>query len=290
MSQPSSEANTLGLTIIALVAFAANSVLCRLALDGGHIDPGSFTFLRLFSGAITLTLLVIVLAAPQPSVKKREGSWLGGFYLFGYAVCFSYAYVSLPAGTGALILFGSVQVSMLVFSWFKGERFSRYQWFGIAIAFSGLVFLMLPGAESPSLMGFVLMALSGLAWGGYTILGKKAGSPLLATTQNFQYASLLSLPLLVILYWGFNVSAQGVFLAIASGAIASGFGYAIWYKVLPRLHAATAAVSQLSVPIIATLGGVILIAEPLTLRLSIASLLVLGGIFVVIKTKPKSAS
>lgn len=269
------------LTVLALIAFAANSVLSRLALESNAIDAASFSVIRLISGAITLFILLGVLKKNQHKNKSR-GSWLAGFLLFLYAVSFSYAYLSLDTGTGALILFGSVQITILLISLYTGTHPHLSEWIGIALAFTGFVYLMLPDVSAPSITGFLLMLLAGIAWGGYTLIGRNSSSPLAETSYNF----LRTLPFLLVLFVfsldKIHFSADGIFLAIASGSIASGIGYSIWYAALTHLSNTQAAVVQLLVPIIAALGGVLFVAEPITLRLTIAGLLVLGGVSVVI--------
>ncbi|MGO2234440.1 MAG: DMT family transporter [Marinomonas sp.] len=286
--------------ILALLAFAANSVLCRLALNNGLIDPAQFTTWRLFSGAVTLVLLSAIhcLKHRHSGLKTiwLEGSWLSAFALFIYALGFSYAYVTLETGIGALILFGAVQLTLILLAVWVGQKLVWLEWLGLAIAFAGFVYLVLPTLSSPSLFGFVLMTLAGVAWGVYTWRGKISAKPLFATTSNF--VRTLPILLLALVAIQFNAAQaaspqlDGIMLAIASGAIMSGIGYAIWYAALPYLSASMAAVLQLLVPIIATLGGVIFANESITLHLVIATLSVLGGVLLVIiarKRTPKNA-
>lgn len=279
---------TILLTILALLAFAANSVLCRLALDENSIDAASFTIIRLLSGILILFILLNFKFFSKENRSKAidsKGSWSASLMLFIYAICFSFAYISLDTATGALILFGSVQISMILLSVFSGNRLHFSEWIGIFLAFSGFVYLILPDLTTPSLHGFVLMTLSGVAWGIYTLIGRGSKNALMDTAYNF----LRTLPLLIIVaiftFSQSNYTQQGVLLAIASGAIASGIGYAIWYQALSGLSATKAAVVQLSVPIIAALGGVIFVAEAITQRLTLSSLMVLGGILIVITGK-----
>jgi drug/metabolite transporter (DMT)-like permease len=270
---------TLFLTVLALLAFAGNSVLCRLALNDDVIDAASFTSIRLFSGIVFL--LFIVLIKTRKRINIKDGNWLSSFLLFLYAITFSYAYISLDTGTGALILFGSVQITMIVFSLIKGRKFLLVEWLGLLFAILGLVLFLLPGASAPPLTGFVLMALSGVAWGFYTIIGKNTQKPLIDTANNF----LRTLPFIVLIsllsFDSMYLSNQGIILAIISGAITSGLGYAIWYSALAGLSVTQAANVQLSVPIIAAFGGILFSNEIITLKLLTSSLLVLGGIFVV---------
>ena len=266
-------------TAMAMVAFAANSVLCRLALGGASIDPISFTSVRLLSGAVTLALLIAINIDRN---NKSRGSWPAALALFVYAIAFSLAYLSLDTGTGALILFGAVQITMITISLFSGGRLSKGEWLGVFIAFAGFVYLVLPGVSAPSPIGFALMSAAGIAWGIYTLSGSGSVSPLSDTAWNF----LRTLPLVVLLavgllWWTPQLSREGIVLAILSGAIASGMGYAIWYAALAGLGATQAAVVQLSVPVIAALGGVLLAAEQLSLRLLFSAGLILGGILIV---------
>ncbi|MEB8433448.1 DMT family transporter [Cocleimonas sp. KMM 6892] len=274
---------TILFTVLALLAFAGNSVLCRLALKGDVIDAASFTAIRLFSGIVFLMLLVVIQTKGKVNLKK--GSWLSAFLLFLYGITFSYAYISLDTGTGALILFGVVQVTMILTGLLQGKSLIPIEWIGLCLAFSGLVLFLVPGAAAPSLSGFGLMTLSGIAWAFYTLAGRGSQNPLLDTTNNF----LRTLPFILLLIF-FTVdkaqlSSQGVLLAILSGSVTSGLGYAIWYSALSGLTITKAAIIQLSVPIIAAIGGVIFVSEEITTMLIVSSLLVLGGILVVILGK-----
>ncbi len=274
-------------TTIALCAFAGNSVLCRLALGETAIDASSFTSIRLLSGIVMLVLISAV-SASKSSLNKSEtskGSWRAALMLFIYAATFSYAYVSLETGTGALILFASVQITMVLVGVFSGNMLHTIEWLGLGIAFVGLIYLVLPGLATPSLFGFILMSIAGIAWGFYTLLGRTCQNPLSDTTYNF----LRTLPFVIILaavtLHNSHLSTQGVLLAIFSGAIASGAGYTIWYMALGGLSTIQAAVLQLLVPAIAALGGVIFVGEPMSLRLVLSSLLILGGILCIILGK-----
>ncbi|XQW85293.1 DMT family transporter [Thalassotalea piscium] len=270
-------------TFVALVTFAANSVICRLALGGGSIDAASYTMIRLLAGVIALLILVKLGKKGKPHAKK--GSWLGGITLFLYACTLSYAYISLDTATGALILFGAVQLSILLFSYFRGDKFHLLEWLGIIIAFVGFVYLVFPLMSQPSMIGAVLMVVSGASWGMYTLVGQGSKRPLIDTCYNFVRTIPFVLILCLLTYDQLEFTNQGVLLAILSGAITSGVGYAIWYLVLPSLATTQAAVLQLTVPIIAALGGVIFVSEPITLRLFISSVFVLGGIALVIFAK-----
>jgi drug/metabolite transporter (DMT)-like permease len=274
-----------------------------LALASGEIDPGSFTMVRLVSGAATLMLILMFrnmrrrdtthtqTGSLSVQVNGSQGSWLGASTLFAYALGFSYAYIELDTGTGALILFGSVQLSMIAYGLFKGERFNIWQWFGLATAFIGLLYLLWPNISTPSFVGALLMVAAGLAWGMYSIIGRGSQDALADTAFNFLRSGAfvvgLFIGLTVVTNEQLELSFYTFMLALLSGALASGMGYAIWYSVLPKLSAMNAAVAQLSVPIIAALGGLLLVNEPITLRLAIASVLVLGGVYIVMKLKTK---
>lgn len=279
---------TIGFLLLSLLAFAANSVLCRLALGSEQIDPASFTVIRIMSGAVVLGLLLLLRNPKLMSQHSSRGSWPGALSLFVYAVAFSYAYMTLSTGTGALILFGTVQVTMIIAAIVKGHKVSRFELAGVALAFGGMTYLMLPSLSTPSLFGFLLMFISGIAWGFYTLIGQRSESPLSDTGFNFIRCIPFAFILLIAMVSNLQIQMQGVLLAALSGALASGIGYAIWYRVLPNLSHSVAAVSQLSVPVIAAIGGLIWVAEPFTPRLMIASLLVLGGIAIVIYAKKSS--
>ncbi len=279
------------LTCIALLAFAGNSVLCRLALGGNAVDAGSFTVIRLLSGSITLLAILLCVEARTrhrtvrpslPTSLRAAGSWFSALMLFLYALCFSYAYLSLDTGTGALILFGAVQITMILLSLLSGQRLQSFEWLGMLVAFAGFVYLVLPGVQTPSLSGFLLMTLTGIAWGVYTLKGRGASSPLRTTAANFLRTVPLVLLLLVLVVWDATLSTPGVLLAIASGALASGAGYAVWYMALRDLSATQAAVVQLLVPVIAAAGGVVFADEALSARLVVSAALVLGGILLVV--------
>jgi len=267
-------------TSFALVAFAFNSILCRLALQTDEIDWASFTLVRLVSGAITLIAIYLSFNKKREDVKR--GSWFSAFFLFAYAVCFSCAYINLTTGTGALVLFGSVQATMILWGWLRGERLRARQLLGLLLALGGLVALIFPGLSAPPLFGSVLMLGAGFAWGIYSLRGKTTADPASATTGNFIRAVPFAVVLAVTFSPWMNASAAGVSYAIVSGAITSGLGYVIWYAVLPTLQAASAATVQLSVPVLTALGGILLLGEPLTFRFVVASIAILGGIALVV--------
>lgn len=271
------------LVVVAMIAFAANSVLCRLALAQTSMDPASFTLVRMLSGAAGLGLIALVRG------KAMAGSWRGAAALLGYAAAFSFAYVSLPAGTGALLLFGAVQATMVIAGLVRGEHPLPVQWFGLGLAVIGLTVLVAPGVSAPPPVGAGLMLASGIAWGLYSILGRSAGDAIAVNAGNFARAVPLALaPLAGMAVAGrLEVPAMGLAYAVLSGAVASGLGYALWYQVLPQLTAARAASVQLSVPVITALGAVALLGETISLRLVLASAAVLGGIALVIAGRRK---
>ncbi len=265
---------------LALVAFAGNSVLCRLALGEGQIDAASFTVIRLLSGALVLALILI--ASGKGRTTTSKGSWLSALMLFLYAVTFSYAYISLDTGTGALILFGVVQITMILVSIVSGNRLHLSEWVGVTIAFVGFLYLVLPSLTTPSLNGFILMSLSGVAWAFYTLRGRQSKSPTADTAYNFIRTTPLFLVLAIVGFQDANLSREGIILATISGAIASGVGYIIWYIALGGLTATQAAVMQLLVPVIAAAGGVVFANEIVSARLVWSSIMVLGGILTVV--------
>lgn len=264
------------LTALALLAFAANSLLCRMALVGGLIDPVTFTTVRLASGA--LALLPLALVGGNPGAKPARGSWASAAALFAYAIAFSLAYLSLDTGMGALLLFGAVQLTMLLAALRGGERMTGRQWLGFTLAVAGLCYLVWPGLESPDPLGALLMVSAGIAWGAYSLWGRGVSSPFAMTGGNFLRAVPLSLAASLLALGQFEATAQGVFLAALSGALTSGVGYVIWYAALPGLGTSRAAVVQLLVPALAALGGVLVLDELLTQRLLLASGLILGGV------------
>jgi drug/metabolite transporter (DMT)-like permease len=269
------------LTLAAMIAFAGNSLLCRAALRQTGIDAASFTFIRLLSGALALWLILKL----RQTARANAGTWLSALALFAYAAAFSFAYNSLSAGTGALLLFGAVQATMILWGLHRGARLHARQLIGLALASGGLVLLVFPGLSAPPPGGSALMLGAGVAWGIYSLRGKDAGDPISATAGNFfravPFAALLSITLFP---WA-RVDRAGLVYAIISGAFASGLGYVIWYTALPGLKAASAATVQLSVPVLAATGGILLLGEPLTVRFLLASGAVLGGIALVVIEK-----
>ena len=277
-------ARTLLLTTLAMLAFAGNSLLCRVALRDTGIDPTSFSALRLLAGALVLGLLLRLRRGPS----TVTGDWRGAVALFVYAAAFSYAYVNLDAGTGALLLFASVQLSMIAWGLFKGERLSPMQTLGSALALAGLVGLLLPGASTtPAIAASLLMILSGIAWGAYSLLGRGSSDPLAATAGSFIRAMPIAAVLCLVAFPSLEWDRPGVIYALLSGGLTSGVGYAIWYAVLPRLAATQAASIQLSVPLLTALAGSLLLSEPLTGRLLVAGLTILGGIVLVLLARSR---
>jgi len=267
---------TASLTTAALVAIAANSLLCRLALGEGQIDAASYTSLRLLSGAATLS--VILAASGRSNGTKQVRSWTSAAMLFLYAVSFSFAYLTLDAGTGALILFGAVQATMILAGFFEGHRPRALEWVGLIGAFGGLVYLVSPGVSAPAPLGSALMALAGAAWGIYSLRGRGSADPVAATTANFVRAVPFALVVSLAVLPDFHITSRGAWLAIASGAVASGMGYVVWYAALKDLTTTRAAVVQLSVPVLAAVGGVLFLSEAVTYRLVISSIVILGGV------------
>jgi drug/metabolite transporter (DMT)-like permease len=266
------------LTAVAMIAFAGNSLLCRVALRGDAIDPASFTLIRIASGAMMLSAIALVRNAGW----RGAGNWPSAIALFSYAAAFSFAYLSLSAGTGALLLFGAVQATMILWGWWRGERLRALQLVGLALTVGGLVALVFPGLSAPSFAGSSLMIAAGFAWGVYSLRGKAAGDPVRATAGNFIRAVPFAIALGLAFLPSLRADAAGLGYAILSGAIASALGYAIWYSVLPSLHAANAATVQLSVPVLTALAGILLLGEPLTLRFLVAAVAILGGIALVV--------
>lgn len=271
------------LTGVALIAFAANSVICRLALGSGVIDAASFTVLRLLSGIVVL--LAITIATTGFKNNNKRGGWTASLMLFIYAVSFSYAYISLTTGTGALILFGSVQITLILYSLTRGTRLQFLEWFGLAFSLLGFFYLVLPGATMPSIHGLLLMITSGVAWGFYTVLGKASVAPLLESTLNFSRTLPFVTLLIIFTMNHISYSWSGTLLALLSGGIMSGVGYTIWYIALGGLSFTQAAVVQLLVPIIAALGGVMFMSEEISFRLVISGAMVLGGVLMVTLAK-----
>lgn len=278
MTTEAARTRTFALTVVALVAFATNSVLCRLALGDGTIDAASFSTIRLTSGAVTL--LLIMRLTGRGRISGRGGSWTSAAMLFLYAVPFSFAYLSLSTGTGALILFPAVQITMIVAALMAGERPGPLEWGGFGVALAGLLYLMSPGLQAPSVVGSLLMVISGFSWGVYSLRGRGSADAVAATTDNFMRSVPFVLAVSVIMVRTTHLSADGILLAVASGALASGLGYVIWYAALPGLTVTQAGIVQLSVPALAALGGVALMSEAVTLRLVVSAALILGGVAV----------
>ena len=269
------------LTLLAMTAFAGNSLLCRQALKRTTIDAASFTFIRILSGAVVLWLVVMLRKRTRP----KAGNWASALTLFAYAAAFSFAYLSLSAGTGALLLFGAVQATMIIWGLGQEERLRTRQWLGLVLAVAGLVALLLPGLSAPPITGALLMVCAGIAWGFYSLRGKGAGDPVTTTAGNFLRAVVFVTVLSIALLPWARLDRAGVGYAVLSGAIASGVGYVIWYSALPGLKAASAATVQLSVPVLASAGGILFLGESITLRFLFASIAVLGGIALVITEK-----
>ena len=272
------------LTLFAMTAFAGNSLLCRMALKHSGIDPASFTTIRIVSGAITLWLIVRV----RGGTSGLLGNWPSALALFVYAAAFSFAYVSLSAGTGALLLFGAVQATMIGYSSWAGNRLAAPQKLGLLVALGGLVGLMLPGLSAPALNGSLLMVAAGVSWGVYSLHGRGGGDPLRVTAGNFMRAVVPAAFVSVATLPAVSLDLSGVGFAVASGALASGVGYAIWYTALPGLKVTSAATIQLSVPVIAAMAGIVFLNEELSLRLFIASCAILGGIALVVVQRRRS--
>jgi drug/metabolite transporter (DMT)-like permease len=274
------------LTALAMVAFAANSLLCRLALGADEIDAASFTTIRVLSGVATLVLISYAQHRPP---SRSSANWRSALALFAYMIFFSFAYISLGAANGALILFGAVQLTMFAAALSAGERFPPLALVGLAVAVGGLVYLVSPGLSAPDLLGAALMAVAGIAWGAYSLLGRGAPDPLTATTMNFIYCAPLVVIVSLFSLTQLHLSPTGVAYAIASGAVASGCGYVVWYAALRGLTAGRAATVQLSVPVIAAIGAAILLSEAVTLRLVAASIATLGGVGLVLAQRATPA-
>ena len=273
-------------TSFTMIAFASNSILNRLALGQGSIDAVSYTTVRLMAGALTLWLISSLQRnSPEP---KFRGNAVSAFMLFLYAIAFSFAYLSLSAGTGALLLFGTVQVAMILVALRTGERPQLLEWLGVLLALGGLVYLVMPGLKAPSLLGSTLMMMAGIAWGLYSLRGRGTASPLADTAGNFIRAVPLIIAVRLITLNNMQILQSGILLAVLSGAVASGLGYVIWYAALRGLTATRAAIVQLSVPVLAAWGGIAFLAEEISLRLILAGALILGGIALAITGRRKS--
>ena len=274
------------LTFLALVSFAANSIFARLALGALSIDPASYTAVRLITGAATLWLIVRFGQADKPTVSDR-GGWTAAAMLFLYAAAFSFAYITLAAGTGALILFAAVQITMIGAGLYSGERPSPLHWLGLLIAVAGLVYLVSPGITAPPAVGSLLMGTAGVAWGLYSILGRGVTDPVHATAKNFLSTVPLTLIVLIFGLPSLAVTAEGFLWAALSGSITSAVGYVIWYAALRGLSATLAATVQLSVPALAGLGGVLFLSEPMTWRLILSGAIILSGVALAIFSRKK---
>lgn len=264
------------LTGFTLIAFAANSLFTRMALGAGSIDAASFMTIRLISGAAML-LAITTFSQGRPA-RPVQAKWTAALMLFLYAIAFSFSYLQLAAGTGALILFGSVQVTMILVALKQGENPKTLEWVGLLLALMGLVYLVSPGLAAPPVAGAALMVIAGVAWGVYSLLGRGAKDPLANTTANFVRAAPLALGVSLVSLPSLQVSLPGITLALLSGALASGLGYALWYAALRGLTATRAATVQLAAPVLAAVGGILFLQEALSLRLVLASLMILGGI------------
>lgn len=287
------------LTALALIAFAANSFLCRWSLGDELIDATSFTTVRIVSGAVALLLICLTrrgtaaqtTSEPPPGATTAVGvsPWLTGGLLFSYAICFSLAYVSLNTGLGALLLFGAVQVTMMTAALRTGERLTAASWMGFAMAIAGVIYLLRPGATAPPLLGAMLMIGSGVSWGLYSIAGKTAGDPILRTAVNFRIAVIPAVIASGIAYASLQLQSRGVLYAAISGALTSGGGYVLWYSVLPSLSRTQAAILQLLVPVIAAAAGIAFLGEALSSRLIISTLMIATGVAVTVLTKRPAA-
>jgi drug/metabolite transporter (DMT)-like permease len=273
------------LTLVTLVAFAANSRLCRMALGDNHIDPVSFTTVRIASGALILIPLARF-TTESATDSKRQGSWGSGLALFFYAGALSLAYISLDTGMGALILFGSVQATMIGAGIVSGEQPRAIQWIGIVTALGGLAYVVWPGMSAPDLKGAILMLLSGIAWGAYSLRGKGVSAPIATTAGNFVRAVPMAVCGSIIAFATIHYENIGIVLALVSGTITSALGYVLWYRVLRNLSTTQAAIVQLLVPVIAAFGGVAFLTEQVTTRLIISSVLILGGVAVTVLHPP----
>lgn len=283
MPQRGEPVKTVLFTALALVCFAANSILCRLALASHSVDPATFTAVRLLSGATVLSLIVFA-SGKRPG---QGGSWASGLMLFIYAIAFSLAYIKLGAGTGALLLFGSVQATMITASIVSKKHPSAGQWLGLVLAVAGLVWLVLPGLKAPPLDRALLMAVAGIAWGVYSVRGPGGNDPVASTAGNFlRAAPLAAIPILIMLS-GLHASSRGLLWAVLSGAVTSGLGYVFWYTALPGLGSIRAAVVQLTVPVLAAAGGVLLLKEGLSFRLMVSAAIVLSGVALALASRKR---
>jgi drug/metabolite transporter (DMT)-like permease len=282
---------TIVLTLFALFAFAANSVLCRLALNVEQVNPADFTSVRLLCAAFILVLIIIIKDKSVIGKINQYGSHAGALSLFIYAAGFSYAYITLSTATGALILFAAVQFTMLFKGWLTGNKMGFQEYTGILLSLLGFIYFVFPELEKPSLVGCLLMVLAGIAWGIYSLIGAKSIHPLYDTASNFLRLTPIAIIGLIVMYFSFgiDISLNGLLYTFGSGALASGVGYTIWYQVMPELKPSIAAVCQLSVPIWAALGGILLVNEPIDLHIAVSASVILGGILLVILAKKKSS-
>ncbi|MFT5837646.1 MAG: drug/metabolite transporter (DMT)-like permease [Flavobacteriales bacterium] len=280
---------TIFLTFLSLFAFAANSVLCRLALNTEQVHPADFTSIRLLCAALILTFILIIKNKSVLTNINQYGSHAGALFLFVYAAGFSYAYITLNTATGALILFAAVQFTMLFKGWLVGNRMGHQEYAGILLSLLGFIYFVFPELEKPSLVGCLFMVLAGIAWGMYSLIGAKSTNPLFDTASNFIRLTPIAIIGLTAMYFSFGIkiSPKGLLYTFSSGALASGIGYTIWYQVLPRLKPSIAAVCQLSVPIWAVIGGVLIVNEPIDLHLAVSTFIILGGILLVTLAKKK---
>ena len=285
------------LTFLAMIAFASNSLLCRAALKQTTIDAATFTLDRILSGAFALWIIVTIAAVHDRRTNSSgaqraplQGTWLSALALCIYAAAFSFAYITLPAGTGALLLFGAVQATMISWGFRKGERLDTIQTIGLVAALAGLILLLFPGLSAPAPVSSILMLSAGVAWGIYSLRGRGEKSPASATAGNFVRAVPFAALISVIMIRHHRFDLLGAIYAVISGAITSGLGYVIWYSALRGLKATSAATVQLSVPVLAALGGIIFLGEPITLRLVLASFAILGGIALVLIEKNRATS
>jgi drug/metabolite transporter (DMT)-like permease len=277
------------LTGAALIGFSGNSLLCRAALGGGTIDAASFTTIRIVSGAVVLAILARAMLGVSP--LRSGGNMRGALALAAYAVCFSFAYLRLQAGSGALILFGAVQITMIGAGFWAGERPNWREWVGFAAAFGGLLALTMPSARAPDPLGAVLMTLAGIAWAAYSLLGRRAKAhPLGVTAQNFLLAIPLALIASAVSHSEQHVTPTGALLAFASGSLASGVGYSLWYAALRGLTSTRAAIVQLSVPVVTAACSTLLLGEQIALRLLLTGAMILGGVGLAVTSRTRAPS
>lgn len=275
------------LTLFTMLCFAGNSVFGRLALSTTSIDPSSYTFVRLVCGALVLCVLVIFREkiSLRQLLPSNRASWFSSLALFVYASAFSFSYADLTTATGAVLLFGAVQATMIGYGVMRGEPLAILQWLGVVISVAGFIGLMLPGIEAPELLPSMVMFISGVAWGVYSLRGQGADKPLMSTAINFIGATAISAVLITVCWSQVIFDRDGFIYAALSGGLTSAIGYAVWYQVLPWMRSVHAASVQLTVPVLTAVGGVLFVAEPLTLKLVLASAAILGGIALVILSK-----